>query len=105
MLPLGCTKREYILDGIRQGFRISETDNSEIRNVFIKNSASAKMYHVLVEQQILEEIVEGNYIIVPEQPKIVSAIGAIPKSNDKVRLIHDGSRPIGTAMNDYVQDT
>ena len=35
-----------------------------------------------------------------KKPTIVSAIAAIPKDNG-IRLIHDGSRPRGMAMNDY----
>lgn len=37
------------------------------------------------------------------KPTIVSALGAIPKSNSKVRLIHDASRPLHMSINDYVQ--
>lgn len=36
------------------------------------------------------------------KPTIVSALGAIPKSNSKVRLIHDDSRPLHMSINDYV---
>ena len=34
-------------------------------------------------------------------PKIVSPMAAIPKPDGDVRLIHDCSRPIGEAVNDY----
>lgn len=37
------------------------------------------------------------------KPTIVSALGAIPKSHSKVRLIHDASRPLHMSINDYVQ--
>ena len=37
-----------------------------------------------------------------KKPHIVSALGAIPKKNSPdVRLIHDASRPSGSALNDY----
>lgn len=56
-----------------------------------------------VEQTILDEIAEGNYIITKEKPTIISALGAIPKpDSDEVRLIHDCSRPQGEAVNDYI---
>ncbi len=35
------------------------------------------------------------------QPSVVSALGAIPKSSGGVRLIHDCSKPVGEAVNDY----
>ena len=34
---------------------------------------------------------------------MVSAMAAIPKEDGSVRLIHDGSRPIGAAKSDYAQ--
>ena len=40
-------------------------------------------------------------VITSLKPTIVSAIAAIPKDDNGIRLIHDGSRPRGMAMNDY----
>lgn len=54
-----------------------------------------------VEAQIQEEIKNGRYLIVHEKPKIISAMGAIPKGNGKIRLIHDCSRPHGSSVNDF----
>ena len=45
----------------------------------------------------------NNYVITSVKPTIVSALAAIPKSNSKVRLIHDASRPLHLSVNDYVQ--
>ena len=39
--------------------------------------------------------------MVDDKPVIVSALGAIPKRNGGIRLIHDCSRPAGAAVNDY----
>lgn len=57
-----------------------------------------------VESQIDYEILHGNYVICDRPMNIVSAMGAIPKSPNKVRLIHDASRPIGKSLNDYTSD-
>lgn len=54
-----------------------------------------------VEAQILEEIAEGRYLVTQEKPTIVSALGALPKPDGGIRLIHDASRPCGQAVNDY----
>ena len=56
----------------------------------------------MVEKQILEELRNGRYILTNRRPRIISALGAIPKNGDgsKVRLIHDCSRPTGSALND-----
>ena len=56
-----------------------------------------------VELQITEELKMGNYIITDHKPKIISAIGAIPKKDsDEIRIIHDASRPVGKNLNSYV---
>lgn len=54
-----------------------------------------------MEAQIQEELDNVQYITVEDKPLIVSALGAIPKrGSSKVRLIHDASRPVGSALND-----
>ena len=56
-----------------------------------------------VEDTIRQEIAEGNYIVSPHKPTIVSALGAIPKPDcAELRLIHDCSMPPGKAVNDYI---
>ena len=55
-----------------------------------------------VLEQIQEEVDNGRYIKVNTPPTIVSALGAIPKpDSDRIRLIHDCSRPVGSAVNDF----
>ena len=50
---------------------------------------------------MLKEIENGNYEVCQKPPKIVSPMAAIPKPDGDVRLIHDCSRPVGEAVNDY----
>ena len=65
-------------------------------------SATHKDIAPLVERQISDELSNGQYIIVDSKPRIISALGAIPKKGcKKVRLIHDCSRPAGYAINDF----
>ena len=52
----------------------------------------------LVEKEQLEQ---GNYVIASKKPAIISPLGAIPKDDGSVRLIHDGSLREGFAMNEY----
>ena len=55
-----------------------------------------------VEEVVLEEIQLENYVIVKNEPGIVSALGAIPESGSSgVRLIHDCSMPKGKGFNMY----
>ena len=56
----------------------------------------------LVEKAIWDEIAFSNYVS-PTKPRIVRALGAIPKSSSsKTRLIYNYSRPHGQVVNDYI---
>ena len=95
--------REFLLHGIKQGFDIIDTD-ADISHVSSDNHPSAKPSSALyckASDQVLNEIVVGNYVICDTPPKIVSPLGVIPKSDGDVRLIHDCFRPIGGAVKDY----
>jgi hypothetical protein len=103
LLPEAYERRDYILEGIREGFSIVEADEVT-ESVYQKNYKSATDAGVrhLVEKQIITEVENGHYKCVEKKPTIVSALGAIPKKDgDKVRLIHDCSRPVGSALNDF----
>ena len=72
---------------------------AEIKNY---TSATASDIRDKVEKQISDEIRDGNYVITQTKPTIVSALGAIPKPHsDKIRLIHDCSRPQHCNVNSY----
>ncbi len=49
----------------------------------------------------MEEIRLGRYKVSKERPVIVSALGAVPKEGNDLRLIHDASRPAGQGLNAY----
>jgi hypothetical protein len=66
-----------------------------------KNHRSAVEHKAAVEQELVDQINKGHYIVAAKKPTITSALAAIPKDESSVRIIHDGSRPIGSAMNDY----
>ena len=92
-----------MLHGIANGFDIID-DNVDISPVTAENHPSAKpsgKHYEKTSKQILSEIEAGNYIICDPPPKIISPIAVIPKPDGDVRLIHDCSRPIGNAVNDY----
>ena len=91
---------DFILDGIKFGFKIIEPPDMD-GNIEMNNYKSTREHATLVEAEIQKEIMEGRYIVTPGKPKIVSALGAIPKSDGAIRLIHDASRPSGSAVNDY----
>lgn len=97
--------RDFILDGVRHGFDIIDP-GCTLARVEVPNHPSASpsnpMYHK-VSEQVFNEIANGNYVEVDNPPTIVSPLGAIPKPDSGVRLIHDCSRPVGYSVNSYVK--
>ena len=96
--------KDFLLNGIKFGFDIVDVD-SEPQPVELDNHPSASPQSPLFQQaskQVEQEIINQNYIEVDSPPIIVSPLGAIPKPDGGVRLIHDCSRPQGSAVNDYV---
>ena len=58
------------------------------------------MQHAEAETQIHKEAVECRYRGVVEKPVIISGLGAISNKNSGgVRIIHDGSKPVGGVAN------
>ena len=98
----GDPDRDFLLHGIKEGFKIiDQTVNP--KPVYQPNykSATCAATRPPAEKQIREEIAQGNYVKVRHKPVIVSAMGAIPKPDGGIRLIHDGSMPLAHAMNGY----
>ena len=102
-LPENDPKREYLLSGIHDGFHIVDPD-SIIPEVYVPNykSATSHEHFEKVQAQIIQEIENGRYIITDDKPRMISAIGALPKKDpNKIRIIHDCSRPTGSSLNSY----
>ena len=101
---LACDEdKDFILEGLRSGFRIIEPD-AKLESAECDNYKSTTCHDNidLVETQIREEITAGRYVVCSHKPTIVSALGAVPKPGaNKIRLIHDCSRPAGRGVNAY----
>ena len=97
---------DFLLAGISDGFRITDA-GSEFSPAVCKNYKSATVqYKDQVQAQILHELMMGNYMVVSSPPKIISALGAIPKPDpNAIRLIRDCSRPEGGCLNSYASVT
>ena len=67
----------------------------------MENYKSTLENRVAVEKQLMSELEEGRYVIVDTPVTIASSLGAIPKDDGLVRLMHDCSRPDGHGLNDY----
>ena len=99
----GDPDETFLLHGIRNGFDIVDATATPVP-VEVNNNSSARPGSTLYDQatkQVLSEIECGNYIVCEDKPAIVSPLSAIAKPDGGIRLIHDGSQPEGTSMNDY----
>lgn len=100
----GDPDRDYLINGIIEGFPIVDTDDmdtippAEVDNYASATSGPARR---LVEARIREEIADGGYVIVDKKPRIVSALSAIPKPDGDIRLVHDYSKPEHQGVNSY----
>lgn len=95
--------RQFILSGIKHGFDIID-EGSEVNPVSCPNHPSARPNSPLYDKatsQVIKEIENGHYVVCDTPPQIVSPMAVIPKPDGDVRLIHDCSRPVGEAVNDY----
>ena len=69
-------------------------------------SATCVKARDIVRAQIREEIDHNRYVIAPRVPILLSAIRAVPKKDSsKLRIIHDCSRPYGSALNDFAYNS
>jgi hypothetical protein len=96
--------RHFLLTGIEHGFDIVDNITDQVQPVEINNylSATNSQNKLKVEKIIIEGLKEGHYKVAEKPPTIVSALGAVPKQNSPdVRVIHDCSRPVGSAVNDF----
>ena len=99
----GDVDREFILDGIKNGFNIIDAD-ADPKPVHCQNHKSAQPgspLYAKASKQILHEVGMGNYEVVSEPLNIISPLGVIEKPDGGVRLIHDCSMPPAKAVNDY----
>lgn len=111
LLPIDLPDREFLMSGIKEGFRITNSNPDRALNgdpVWCTNynSVMDQSMRPIIEAQIKEEIDNGRYKVVDKPPNLVSSLGAVPKKDsDKYRLIHDCSRPLGKALNDFAVST
>ena len=88
---IGDKDSAFLSDGICNGFHLVKHGSPNC-HVDMDNykSAANPVNKPKVDETIRGEIMQGNYVISAVQPRIVSALGAIPKpESSEVRLIHD----------------
>ena len=82
--------KEFLHDGIRQGFCITDRHSgSSIKPVHQQNHAFAYQHRSQVEKELLDHIQKAHYIIEDRKPTVAGAMAAIPKedgSDDELML-------------------
>ena len=99
---------EYLLRGMREGFRIGYNHRGHTCRPASKNMQSARQNPQVVEEYLAKEVKERRVIgplnLVEYLDVQVSSFGVIPKSHQpgKWRLIVDLSSPEGQSVNDSI---
>lgn len=97
----------YVLDGIRNGFRLGFHDTQELKSAR-KNKPSAHQHPKVIDDYLANEVarkrVAGPFPSPPLANLHVSSFGVVPKKgqSNKWRLILDLSSPGGRSVNDGV---
>lgn len=97
--------RDFILDGISNGFKIVNVDVCDIDNYEVNNYMSAEnnVAKPKLDELLSKELACGKISVSDSKPKCIHAYGAVPKKNsDKLRPITDCSRPFGKSINDKI---
>lgn len=89
-----------MFDGIRDGFKVIDTDIHpyECSNY---NSILSPDNKPLMDQLVRRELAEGFISRSVSKPECVHAMGAVPKGPNAIRPITDCSRPLGQSVNDH----
>ena len=97
--------REFILNGIVHGFSLidPQVTISDIAPAHVPNNKSTCSDEIksCIDDAVSNELISGGYIPCTEQPKIISALSAIPKPDGGVRLIQDLNGPADQSVNSY----
>lgn len=77
---------------------------ANLKEVYVPNHKSALQNRARMDIIIMNEIREGRYIITEVKPLVISAMGAVPKSDGGLRPIHDCSLPSDAGVNFYAPE-
>ena len=103
-------ERAYLLNGLRNGFRIGYNYKDNTCQPRRQNMSSAALHPQVIEEYLSKECSTGRIVgpIPPQEFPFVqiSSFGVIPKSTPgKWRLILDLSSPHGKSVNDGIDKT
>ena len=103
--PVGVdVDAEFILQGVRDGFKIvnDDIDTSYQRNNY--NSIKSDRFRSQMDKTVVDEVAEGKLSVSNSIPTCVHSLGAVPKKNGKLRPIVDMRQPMGYSVNTFMSD-
>lgn len=94
--------RDFLLYVVEHGLCLTD-ETARIAPYNCKNYSSISKHRAHVEAALAPDIVSRRIFSPPAgmSSPYIHALGAVPKTADSVRVIHDLSRPIGRALNEY----
>ena len=100
----GDEDRDFIINGIKYGFKLVDGPTTRIEKLRSDNHSSAIKYADKVEKRIKEEIADRNYVITEDKEvTLVSPLAAIEKQNGDIRILHDLSYPENRGLNSFAE--
>ena len=101
---LNDADKDFILNGIREGFDLIQRD-ATVLPAFTRNNRSALRPGAKeqIEEQLCKGLSLGHFSSSNTPHTIVNAIGAVPKRDaSELRMIMDCSRPLALSANSYM---
>lgn len=106
-LPFGITTLEHLaseiswtLTGIRDGFKIIDTEVTHIPPYEVRNYPLVYQHEEVITQEIQKELDQGIIYETTEKPRYLTALNCKVET-DKIRTLRDLSAPHGKAINNF----
>ena len=94
-----------IWNGLCDGFKIIDEDCNPSYDCQNYLSITTPPFKDEMSKLLLEEIAEGKVSVVKEKPQCIHSMGAVPKSDGRLRPITDCSMPDNISINNYMSTT
>lgn len=92
--------REFLMGVVHNGVLLVP-DLAQMSPFFLQNYSSALEAHDAVSAVVATEVAQGWVLPVAEPSPFCHPLGAVPKSDGGIRVIHDHSVPVGVGVNDH----
>ena len=97
--------RDYLWRGFVMGFDVVDKDCNTSYLCQNYDSITSPEFYDEMTTLLTQELAEGKVSLSNEQPQCVHSLGAVRKSNGKLRPITDCSRPDNISINNFMETT